>query len=170
MSKTVKDLVSREIKHRFEGVNSAFVVDLTGLDVKQQEKVRRMLGGRRARLQVVKNSLARRAFAGGALEPLGAALQGPCALVTSADSLVEAAKVLVEAVKEFANLKLKQAIYEGDPDLLTVEQLSKLKTRRDLVGEIAMLVSSPGRAVAGCLSSPQAKIAGCVKAMIEKAA
>ena len=170
MSKSVKDLVSGEIKRRFEGVNSACIVDLTGLNVKQQERIRRLLDGRKARLQVVKNSLARRAFAGSALDPLGAALEGPCALVTSSESLVEAAKALVEAAREFTNLKLKRAIYEGDPELLTIEQLAKMKSRRDLVGEVAMLISSPGRALAACLASPQGKVAGCLKAIIEKAA
>lgn len=170
MSKPVKDLVTREIKERYQDQNSAFVVDLTGLSVLQQEKIRLLLGERKAKLQVVKNSLARRALEGSPLEPLGKSLEGPCALVVSSESLVEAAKALVAAAKEFANLKLKKAIYEGDPDLLTVEQLAKMKTKRDLLGEIAMLVASPGRAIAGCLSSPQARIAGCLKAMADKAA
>ncbi len=97
-------------------------------------------------------------------------LQGPCALVTSSDSLVDAAKILVETAKEFTTLGLKQAIVEGDPQLLTVEEVSRMKTRVELLGEVLMLLSSPARAVAGCLSSPQARIAGCLQTLIDRAA
>ncbi len=170
MSKAVKALVTNELKSRYADVVGACVVDLTGLDVADQEKLRRSLRTKSAKLEVIKNSLARRAFAGGPLEPLGKVLEGPCALVTSRESLIEVARLLTEAAKEFAQLKLKQAIFDGDPTLITVEELSKLKGRMELLGEVAMLMSSPGRALAGCLSSPQSKIAGCLKTISEKAA
>lgn len=155
---------------RYADARSACVVDLTGLDVKSTEKLRRALREKSARIQVVKNSMARRALVGTVLEPLGDALEGPCALVTSEDSIIDAAKALVALTKEFATLGLKHAVYEGDPVLLTVEQLSKMHSKTELLGEVAMLIASPGRAIAGCLSSPQGKIAGCLKAIIEKAA
>ena len=170
MSKAVKAMVTAELSTRFEGLASACLVDLTGLDVQAQESLRRMVLEKAGRLQVVKNSLARRAMAGGPLEPLGNAMDGPCAIITTSESLVDVAKRLVEAAKEFTELTLKEAILDGDPELLTVVQLSKMKSRAELFGDIAMLVASPGRALAGCLSSPQSKIAGCLKAVIEKAA
>lgn len=170
MSKAVKTLITSELKERYSGVDSACVVDLAGMNVQEQEQLRKRLREKSARLEVVKNSLAQRAFQGSPLEPLGDALEGPCALVVASDSLIEAAKVLVEAAREFANLTLKQAIVEGDPDLLTVQDLSKMSSRTELVGEVAILITSPLRNVAGCLGSPASKVAGCLKAMIEKAA
>ena len=127
MSKTVKAMVMSELKTRYEGVDSACVVDLTGLDVKQQEHLRATLGEKSARMEVVKNSMAKRALADGPLQPLGDILQGPCALITTTDSLIDAAKVLVEAAKDFEKLTLKQAILEGDPELITVVAVSKMK-------------------------------------------
>ena len=170
MSKAVKAMITAELKDRFAGFQSACVIDLTGLKVQEQESLRKKLGEKDAKLQVVKNSLARRAFVDGPLGPLGKALEGPCALVTCTDSLVDVAKTLVEAAKEFKELKLKQAIYDGDPDLLTVQEVSRMRSRMELLGDVAMLISSPGRAIAGCLKSPPSKIAGCLKAMIDKAA
>jgi large subunit ribosomal protein L10 len=170
MSKPVKQMVTDLLKGRYEGFASACVIDMTGMSVQEQEKLRGTVRAKNARVQVVKNSLARRAFSGGPLEPLGGALEGPCALVVGSDSVIDIAKTLVEAAKEFKKLKLKHAIFEGDPELLTVEILSKMKGKNELLGEVAMLVSSPGRSIAGCLSSPQSKIAGCLKAMIDKAA
>ncbi len=170
MSKAVKKLVTEELRTRYEGLNSACVVELTGMSVQAQESLRKRLRDKSARLQVVKNSLARRAFEDGPLAPLGQALEGPCALVTCSASLIDIAKVLVEAAKDFKELKLKQAIFDGDPSLVLVEELSKMKGQTGLIGEVGMLISSPGRAVAGCIGSPQAKIAGCLKALVDKAA
>jgi len=169
MSKLVKGLVTEEMRLRYEGFASACVIDFTGMNVQEQEKLRTTLRAKKGRVQVVKNSIARRAFAGGPLEPLGKSLEGPCAVVVSTESAVDVAKTLMEAAKEFTKLTLKKAIFEGDPELISVEQLSKLKGRRELVGEIAGLVGSPGRALAGCLQSPQAKIAGCLKSLADKA-
>lgn len=170
MSKPIKEMIAAELRKAYDGVQDACVVDITGLDIKAQETIRLALNEKSAGLRVVKNSLARQAFKDTALEPLGDALVGPCAIVSGGESLIDAAKTLVEVAKEFKELTLKQAILEGDPDLISVEQASKLKGRRELIGEVAMLVSSPGRALAGCLSSPQSKIAGCLKAIVDKAA
>jgi large subunit ribosomal protein L10 len=170
MSKIIKAMVSDELKSRFCGFSSACVVDMTGMNVPEQQQLRGRLREKSARVEVVKNSLARRALKDGPLEPLGSALSGPCALVTAKDSLIDIAKLLVEAAKEFETLKLKEAIFDGDSELLTIQELSKMKSQQELIGEIAMLLSSPARSLAGCLGSPQSKIAGCLKAMIDKAA
>ncbi len=163
-------MVVRELRERYSGTDSACVIDLTGMNVQEQEQLRRALREKSGRVEVVKNSLARRAFQDSPLEPLGSVLDGPCALVTSPESVIDVAKVLVQVAKEFTQLELKQAIMLGDPDLLTVADVSKMKSQLELIAELAMLVVSPGRAVAGCLSSPQARIAGCLQAIIDKAA
>lgn len=170
MSKPVKELVTQELKAKYASVSSALVVDMTGMDVLTQEKFRKTLRTKSAKVEIVKNSLARRAFAGGPLEPLGKSMVGPCALVVAKESLVDVAKLLMESAKEFQKLKFKKAIFDGDPSLMTIEELSKVKGKRELLGEVLMLVSSPGRAIAGCLRSPGGKVAGCLKAMADKAA
>jgi len=170
MSRPVKEMITADLRERYAEVDSACVVALVGLNVEAQESLRTSLAEKSARLEVVKNSLARQAFADTPLAPLGESLQGPCALVTSKDSLIEAAKILVEAAKETTELALKQAMLEGDPELLTVVQVAGMKSRAELIGEVVLLIGSPGRAIAGCLRSPQAKIAGCLKAIADKAA
>lgn len=167
MSKPVKEMIAADLRRRYNDVDSACVVDITGLNVQQTEQIRRRLRERSARLEVVKNSLARRAFSDTALAPLGEALDGPCAVVTSQESIIDVAKVLVAAAKEFDRLTLKEAIIEGDRDLVSVTRASAMKGRRELVGELMGLITAPARALAGCLASPQARIAGCLKAMAD---
>ena len=43
-----------------------------------------------------------------------------------------------------------------------------MKSKAELAGEIAMLIVSPGRKIAGCVASPAAKIAGCIKAIADR--
>ena len=168
MSKPLKRMVSEDLGKRYAGVESACLVDLSGLDVQKTQQIRRDLAQKKMRMQVVKNSMARLAFSDGPLGPLAEAMRGPCALVTGGDSIVEVAQSLMHWAKEFSKLTVKQAIVDGDADLLTVEDLSRMKSGRELLGELAMLVRSPGRSIAGCLCSPQSKIAGCLKAIAEK--
>ena len=168
MSRFVKELMTTVLKDHYAGVDSACVVDLTGLDVQTTEKVRGVLREQGARLRVVKNRLARQAFADGPLGPLGAALEGPCALVVSEQSIIDAAKALAELAKEHAALTLKQALVDGDPALLSVAEVAKMRSKSELLGEVALLLTSPARRLAGCLAAPQAKIAGCLKAVADK--
>lgn len=170
MSKVLKEMITSELKSRYDGVDSACVVELAGMTVIEQEQLRGDLRKNDAEVHVIKNRLAKIAFRGSPLEPLGESLEGPCALVTSSGSVIDIAKTLTAAAKSIENLKLKNAIFDGDADLMTVAQLSTMKGLTELLGDIASLVSSPGRTIAGCVSSPQGKIAGCLKAIAEKAA
>ncbi len=169
MSKPIKELVTRAYAGTYADLADACVVDVTRLNVNDATRLRANLAGKGIKVQVIKNSLARRAFEGTRLAPIGAALSGPCALVTGGDSIIDVAKQLVEAAKEFEKLSLKQAIIEGDAELVDVVALARMKGRRELTADIAGLISAPGRKLAGCLAGPAGRIAGCLKAMADKA-
>ncbi len=168
MSKQLKTLITDTLRSRYEGVDSACVVDVTGLTVEDAQRVRRALAAKRIELMVVKNSLARRALDGGPLESLGRDLAGPCALVTGGDSVIDVAREVVKLAGEFPKLILKRGIMDGDPEVTEVAELAKLKGKSELLSDIAMLMASPGRAIAGCVGSPAGRIAGCLKAIVEK--
>lgn len=168
MSKPVKDLVTREYQKNYGSLDNACVVSVIGLDAISANKLRGELRAKRIRLQVIKNSLAKRALSGGPLEPLADALDGPCALVTGGESLIDVAKILIEAKKKYPALQLKLGMLGGDPSLIGIEQLSKMKSRQELLSEIALLISSPGRKLAACLVGPAGKVAGCLKAIADK--
>lgn len=168
MSKPVKEMMARAIQGRCQGVDSACVIDISGLDAIKTNLLRGELKNRRIRMQVVRNSLARRALADGPLGPLAKAFSGPCCLVYGDPPVIDIARELVKWTKQYKAIKLRHAIMDGEPDLLSVEDLSRMKGRMELIGEIAMLVSSPGRRIASALASPAGRIAGCLKALIEK--
>jgi large subunit ribosomal protein L10 len=168
MSKPVKDLITHDYQGRFAKVSSACVVSVIGLDAIATNKLRGALRAKKIELRVLRNSLARRAFAESPLAPLAGSLEGPCALVVGGESIIDVAKVLVDLKKTFPAIELKKGILEGDPDLLDIDRLAKMKSRGELLSDLAMLIASPGRKLAGCLAGPGGRLAGCFKAMAEK--
>jgi len=168
MSKPVKSLMSDTIRARCEGVDSACVIDLSGLDAVNTNLMRGELKKQNIRMHIVKNSMARRALVDSALAPLANALEGPCALVHGDAAITDIAKELAKWAKQHKAIGLRIGIIEGDPDLFTVEQMSKMLGRRELTGTIAMLISSPGGQIAGALRSPAAGIAACLETLSKK--
>lgn len=168
MSRHLKAMVTEVLRKRYEGVSEACIVDVSGLTVGETVRMRRTLTAKGMDIHVVKNSLACRAFEGGPLEVLGNELRGPCALVTGGDSAIEVAKEIVRLVEEYAKLTPKIGLLIGETTTTPVVGLAELKSLSELLAEVAMLVSSPGRSIAGCLASPQANIAGCIKTLADR--
>jgi large subunit ribosomal protein L10 len=168
MSKPIKDLMTKEYQRRYGQSSTACVVSVIGLDAISTNKLRGELRTRKLCLQVVKNSLAKRAFADTPLAPLCGAFDGPCALVTGAGSAIEIAKALVDLRKSYPKIELKVGILDGEPALISVEQLAKMKGRVELLGEVAGAIRSPGARLAGCLVGAGGRIAGCLKAIVDK--
>ena len=167
MSKPVKDLITQEYRQEFQDVDAGCVVSVIGLDGVSANRFRNELHTKDLCVRVVKNSLARRALADRPLAPLTDSLDGPCALVTGAESAIDIAKLLVELKKSYPALELKRGMLEGDPELIEVESLAKMKNRVELLAEVAMLMSSPGRSLAGALAGPGGRIAGCLEVLAD---
>jgi len=167
MSKLIKDLMTQEYKQQYSELDNACIVSVIGLDAISTNQLRGELRSKNLSLKVVKNSLARRAFAGGPMAQVGEALDGPCALVTGGESAIDAAKALVELRQTYPKIELKLALMAGYPELLDVETLAKMKNRVELLGELAAQLLSPGARLAGCLASPGGRIAGCLKKIAE---
>ncbi|MCB9851540.1 MAG: 50S ribosomal protein L10 [Phycisphaerales bacterium] len=166
MSKAVKELLRKDIAVKYEGLEDMLVVNVHGLTGNEVNDFRGRLRKTGVEVHVVKNSAARRAFEGTALEPLARSLKGPCALVTGG-SPVETAKELILLVKEFPKLELSNGLVDGEPELLSIDEISKRKSKAELQGEVLTLFLSPGRRVAGQLKVGS-KIAGAIKGLIEK--
>ena len=167
MSKSMKEMMTREYQSVYAGVEGACVVDLTGMDAGGTHALRGLLRDRQMRLRVVKNRIARRAFTGGPLAPLGSHLEGPCALVIG-ESVIDIAKELVEVARKFPALKLGDGLMEGDLEITPVQELAKMKTLAEIRADLVGLALSPGRNLAGAIQAGGGRIAGCLKTIIEK--
>lgn len=167
MSKAVKEILRRDLADKYSELEDVLVVNVHGLTANQVNNFRSTLNDSNVEVHVVKNSAARRALKGTKLEPLADQLSGPCAFVTGGSGPVDVAKQLMKLVKEYPNLELKNGLVDGEPDILTIDDISKRKSKAELQGEVLTLIISPARRISGQLNVG-GKIAGCVKAIVEK--
>ncbi|RMH26230.1 MAG: 50S ribosomal protein L10 [Planctomycetota bacterium] len=170
MSKAVKELLVRDYKARLEGVQDALVISVRGVPANDTNRLRLGLAGKSIRVTVVRNALAKRAFADSSLAELAPVLEGPSALAYGAESVVDVARELVKWAKEVQNLELKGAVLDGQlfEGPAGVEALSKFPTREEAVAQAVTLVLSPGRNLMAQIKGPGARVAGLIKAIEEK--
>lgn len=172
MSKPVKNLIVESYKKRFEGVTGAVVIDIRGITSNDNNRFRTNLAQKQIKVTVVKNSLARRAFDGTELTPLGDLLEGSSAMVYPVDeevSVVSVARELIGMVKEMPALSFKGALMDGiafGPD--EIEALSKYPTREEAQAKVVQLLLSPGKNLAASIVSPGSKIASILKTIQDK--
>src|SRR5262245_17190487 len=167
MSRAIKEMVEKDLKKNYADLDSVMVVSVHGLSGVDVNTLRGKLRKKKIEVHVVKNRAAKRVLKGTPLEPIGKALTGPCAFVTGGPSPVDTAKELIELIKDYPKFELRQGIVEGEKELLTVEQISKRRSKAEIQGEVVMLFCSPARRIAGCLKIG-GKIAGCIKAIADK--
>ena len=170
MSKNVKEMIMSDYVSLFEGYDDALLVSIRGIDAISNNKIRRTLGAKNIHVTVVRNSLAKRAFAGTGLEVLAPMLTGPNALAYGAESVVQVAREIVDLLKEFPGIELKAAVldgqlFEGDAG---VKALSKFPTRDEAIAQAVALVLSPARNLVAQIKGPGSQIAGLIKAISEK--
>ncbi|MBU0641053.1 MAG: 50S ribosomal protein L10 [Planctomycetes bacterium] len=169
MSKLVKELVTDELRTRYAELNSALWVELVGADGNTTNEFRGELRERQMCLEIVKNSLFRRACGDGPLARLAGAMSGPSALLTGGESLIDVAKLVEEWMKRIKGLRMRGAVLEGEYlDEARVGQLSKMPTKEDLQARLASLALAPGGNLLAAILSGGGSIAGCLKTLIEK--
>jgi large subunit ribosomal protein L10 len=170
MSKPIKELIIDDYKRRFDELEGALVVDIRGIPANDNNALRLDLQEQSIRVTVVKNTLARKAFAGTSLDALGPALDGPCALAYGAESVVDVARALVGWAKKIEQLELKAAVLDGE--LFAgedgVKRLSSFPTREEAQAKVVQLVLTPAGNLVGCATSPGSKLLGIVKTIEEK--
>lgn len=164
MSKPIKELIIDDYKERFEAVDSALVLDIRGITSNDNNTIRKGLLKKQIRVTVVKNALAKKAFAGTPLEAIGPALEGPSA-VAYGESVIDVARELIDWAKKIKQLSLKGAVLDGVyfGGAEGVKRLSQFPTREEAQAKVVTLVLSPARKVVGCVVSPGSKVLGIVK-------
>jgi ribosomal protein L10 len=170
MSKTVKGMIMRDYTSRVGETKDAMLISIRGLKAIDTTKIRNKLATQKVKVTVIRNSLARKQFAGTSLEKLESLLTGPSALVVSQTSVVDAARSIVAMLKDFPTLELKGAVLDGTlfEGKKGVEELSKFPTREEAIGQAVTLIVSPGRKLMAQVKGPGSNVAGIIKAIEAK--
>ena len=170
MSKPVKEMIIEEYRRRFDGVNGGVLVHIRGMDAIANNEFRNELRKKAIKVTLLKNTLAKKAFAGTPLEALEPSLTGPSAFVYGAESPVDVAREIIAWAKKAEEMELQAASLDGIffEGAAGVRALSKYPTREEAQANVVTLFLSPHKNVVGCAKSPGSKLLGVVKAMQEK--
>ena len=171
MSKYVKDLITKDLRNRLEGVEDALLVDVIGMKNDKSVLLRQRLRDKNIRLMVVKNSLARRATEGTRLAPAFETGEGTLAIVWGGEDLIALAKEIVKLseLKDFEPFQPKGGAMDGQPlSADQVKAVSKWPSRQEQLSILSGQILNPGATLSAQLLAAGAKLASQIKKKSEE--
>lgn len=173
MTREEKNLAIENLTEVLDSANILYVTDMSGLNAEQTSNLRRMAFKNNIKLNVVKNTLLRKAMerSGKNFDELYPTLKGNTSIMIS-----ETGNAPAKLIKDFRKktekplLKgayVEEAVYLGDDQL---EALVSIKSKEELVGDIITLLQSPAKNVVSALKSGGSTLAGLLKTLEERAA
>jgi large subunit ribosomal protein L10 len=161
-----------EIGQKLDEYPILYLTNFAGLTVAQSNDLRGRFREAGVEYKVTKNTLARIALQDTeGMDALGEHFAGPTAVAFS-DDPSKPARVLKGFLEDedLERPELKVAWIEGDmyegPDAL--DQLSKLKSREELIGDVVGLLLGPAQTIVGSLQGPGQTLVGALKAMADE--
>lgn len=140
-----KDAV-QSMKERFQKASITLLADYKGLKVNELNELRQKLFDVSAKLQVVKNTLAKLAIEETELKPLKEHFQGTIAVITSEGDPVSPTKALIAFAKDRETPAIKAGFMSGElMDAAKVEALSKLPSREEMLSKLLGSMQAPAQ-------------------------
>lgn len=171
MTKEEKNQFIDVLDKSIEENSNFYLADISGLSAEESNNLRRLCFKREVSLQVVKNTLLKKALEknDSNYEELYDVLKGNTSIMFT-DTANAPAKVIKEFRKKhdkpvFKAAHLDASFYIGEEYLDT---LSELKSKNELILEIVALLQSPAKNVISSLQSGGSKLSGIVKTLSER--
>ena len=171
MHRTEKEQAVTDLAEQLRSTESLIVADYRGLTNAQLQELRAKLRTSGARLQVVKNTLTRRAAEAAGTESLLALLEGPTAIafVESDGDPVAVAKALADTARETKVLSLRGGLLAGSSiDAAAIETLAKLPAPEIVKSQLVGVIVAPLTQLLGLLVAPVRDVVGLIDARIEQ--
>ena len=172
MSKYVKDLITKDLGKRFDGIEAVGVINPRGVDATKTNLLRRRLREKGLRMTVVKNSLAKRAVEGSKLKGFEKLLDGASAVVYGKEASISSlARLLLDEKKNDDKIELRGIFFDGEVYAgdAGVKTISTMPTREEAISNIVGLILGPGRKLAAALKGPGGTLGAILKTIEEKA-
>ena len=172
MTKAEKTQYIDDLAEKLKDAGIFYLADTSELTVEDTNNLRRECFKNNIELKVVKNTLLEKALNKVEDNEYGdilGVLSGPTSIMFT-DVANAPAKVMKDFRKKHDKPVLKaawidSAVYVGDEKM---EELSQLKSKEELIGDILTLLQSPAKNVIGSLQSGGDKLAGILKTLSEK--
>jgi large subunit ribosomal protein L10 len=171
MIRDEKNRIIDNLKDSISNAKHFYLTDISEMNAETTSKLRRACFEKDITLVVVKNTLLKKA-----LEKFDGKFEGLYAVLKDSTSIMftDINNVPAKLIKEFRKtdqrpvLKaayVEESIYIGDNQL---DELSSIKSREELIGDLILLLQSPARNVVSALQSGSSKLTGIVKTLSEK--
>ncbi|MCU0353880.1 MAG: 50S ribosomal protein L10 [Cytophagales bacterium] len=175
MTREEKAVIIQDLTEKFRQKPFFYIMDASGMSVKETNAFRRMCFEKGMEYQVVKNTLIRKALENieGDYTPFNdKVLTGFSGVLFSTESGKAPAALIKEFRKKsglekpaFKGASVESSLFIGENNLDT---LLNLKSKQELIGEIIGLLQSPAKNVVSALQSGGNKLAGIVKTLQER--
>ena len=154
----LKQPIVDEIASNLEGAVGVVLAEYRGLTVEQDTELRRKFREEGVTYKVYKNTLVKRAIAGGEFEALTDDLTGPTAIAISTTDASAPARILADFAKGAEALVLKAGVVEGTYyDVDGIKEIATIPSRDVLLSRLL-----------GSMQSPITNFARVVKQIAEK--
>jgi large subunit ribosomal protein L10 len=141
MKKELKRQIVEELSKEFTNEVSIFYADFKGQSVKDLEALRKAVRVADGKAKIVKNTLARLAFANNGVE---INFEENNIFIWGEDQITLAKIITKHAAANKDTFKIKGAVVEGEvKDVAYVEEVSKLPTKDELLGMVAFMMKAP---------------------------
>jgi large subunit ribosomal protein L10 len=163
-----QEIVAKVAKVAAEAL-SVVAVDYRGLTVSEMTALRKEARRADVHLQVVRNTLARRAFKDTAYACLSDSLTGPVLLAFAKNEPSAAARLVRDFAKTNEKLKVKALSLEGTfYSGQHLESIAKLPTRLEAIAKLVGILQAPVAKFVRTLAEPSAKFVRCLSAVREQ--
>jgi large subunit ribosomal protein L10 len=166
-----KERVVAELTEKLRVSETLIVADYRGLTMPQIDALRAKLIEHGARLNVVKNTLTRRAAEAAGADALLALLEGPSAIafIESDGDAVAVAKALADSARDTKVLVIRGGVMQGRQiSASDVDELAKLPPLDTLRGQVLAAIIGPLTQLVGLLNAPLQDLFGLIDARIEQ--
>ena len=154
VSRAEKVAEQTELEAVFRAVDTAVLVDYRGVTVPQVTELRRQIRAAGATYRVVKNTLAKRAAPGTALESCVQHFTGTTAVVSTGTDPVAMAKALTTFIKATPTMSIKAAVVQGRAVApAAVSDLATMPGRPELLAKLLYVLQAPMQQLVTVLSA-----------------
>ena len=155
-----------ELTQRIQRSGALLLTEYRGLTVSQMTDLRSKARAQGVYMRVVKNTLARKALAGTAFEPVGPKLKGPLVLAFSKDDPGAAARVVKAFSKDHDKLvatlvSLGGEVFSGKD----LEKIASLPTRAQALSQLLGVLKAPIQKFVSTLAAPNQKLVRTIAAV-----
>ena len=154
MNREEKNQAVQDLKSRFQAASITLLADYKGLKVNEINELRQKLSENAAKMQVVKNTLARLALEETEMKELQEHFKGTTAVITAEGDPVSSTKVLIQFAKDREKPQIKVGFMSGElMDAAKVEALSKLPSREEMLAKLLGSMQAPAQNLVNVLAA-----------------